>query len=177
MARNSLWNSQSCRKSCASSSKSGKKRVIKIMNDIIYRETTEEKKLDRFFMENELEYSEEHPVDTKRIRFWEAVTEDESLAGGLVLALRQDEYIIDGIAVDSSLRGKNIGGELLKLAVSEVKQRGADRIYLVARAPEFFAHFGFVPVKREDAPEFFECLTCPQYGVSCHPEVMRLDIG
>ena len=25
------------------------------------------------------------------------------------------------------------------------------------------------------APNFFECLTCPQYGKNCHPEVMKLD--
>ena len=35
---------------------------------------------------------------------------------------------------------------------------------------------GFVTVPREEAPNFFECLTCPQYGVDCHPEVMRLDL-
>lgn len=143
-------------------------------NNLIYRETTEEKKLDRFFIDNQLEYSEEHPVDTERIKMWEAVDEGGALLGGLVLAIRQEEYIIDGIAVDSSLRGKGAGGELLELAVREAKSRGADSIYLVAKAPGFFGKHGFETVSREEAPEFFECLTCPQYGVSCHPEVMRL---
>ena len=31
-------------------------------NNVIYQETDDQKKLDRFFMMNELEYSEEHPV-------------------------------------------------------------------------------------------------------------------
>ena len=145
-------------------------------NDLIYRETTREKKLDSFFIENDLEYSEEHPVDTERIRMWEAVDEKGKLVGGLVLAIRQGEYIIDGIAVDSAMRGRHIGEKLLGLAVGEAERRGAQCIYLVARAPGFFAAYGFKTVSREDAPEFFECLTCPQYGVSCHPEVMRLDI-
>ena len=145
-------------------------------NDLTYRETTEEKKLDRFFIENELEYSEEHPVDTERIRMWEVVDENGRLYGGLVLAIRQGEYIIDGIAVDSAMRGRHVGEKLLSLAIEEAKSRGAQRIYLVARAPGFFAANGFETVSREDAPEFFECLTCPQYGVSCHPEVMELQL-
>lgn len=159
---------------------------IKQYSKITYRTTDEERKLDRFFMENDLEYSDEHPVDTDRIMMWEAVCEEGSreegstagdLAGGLALALRQGEYIIDGIAVDEKYRGRNVGGRLLELAIRESIGRGAERIYLVARAPEFFRHFGFETVERKDAPEFFECLTCPQYGVSCHPEVMCLRIS
>ena len=146
-------------------------------NDLIYRETTREKKLDSFFIENDLEYSEEHPVDTERIKMWEAVDEKGKLVGGLVLAIRQGEYIIDGIAVDEKVRGMNVGAKLLALAVSESEKRGAKRIYLVAKAPEFFRHYGFVTVAREDAPEFFECLNCPQCGVSCHPEVMCLSLS
>ena len=48
-------------------------------------------------------------------------------------------------------------------------------MYLVARAPGFFAKHGFKEVAREDAPNFFECFTCPQYGKTCHPQVMRKD--
>ncbi len=42
--------------------------------------------------------------------------------------------------------------------------------------PEFFRKYGFETVAREEAPNFFECLTCPQYGKTCHPEVMKLDL-
>ena len=48
-------------------------------------------------------------------------------------------------------------------------------MYLVARAPEFFRKNGFVTIPREEAPNFFECLTCPQYGKTCHPEVMKIE--
>ena len=144
--------------------------------DIDYKAVSDERKLDRFFIENGLEYSDEHPVSTDRIKMWEATGSDGSLAGGLALAVRQGEYIIDGIAVDEKVRGRNVGGQLLSLAVSESQARGAKRIYLVARAPGFFRHFGFKTVERDEAPEFFECLTCPQYGISCHPEVMCLSL-
>ena len=95
----------------------------------------------------------------------------------IILAKRQGEYIIDGIAVDSSLRGTGIGAGLLSMAISLVEELGGTGIYLVARAPEFFGKYGFVAVRREAAPMFFECMTCPQYGVTCHPEVMYREVS
>ncbi|MEG0661789.1 MAG: GNAT family N-acetyltransferase, partial [Anaerovoracaceae bacterium] len=60
--------------------------------------------------------------------------------------------------------------------IGEVRKLGGTRLFLVARAPGFFRKAGFVTVPKEEAPNFFECLTCPQYGVSCHPEVMMLEV-
>ena len=144
-------------------------------NSIKYNVTTDEQKLDRFFMENDLEYSDEHPVETDRVKCWE-VLDGDKLIGGACLALRQGEYILDGIAVDSDYRGKDIGRQLLMLVLDETKERGGEKVFLVARAPEFFAHYGFTEVAKEDAPNFFECLTCPQFGVTCHPKVMVTEV-
>ena len=58
----------------------------------------------------------------------------------------------------------------------ETLKRGGSSIFLVARAPGFFRKSGFVTIERDEAPQFFECFTCPQYGTECRPEVMRLDI-
>ncbi|MGN0705152.1 MAG: GNAT family N-acetyltransferase, partial [Lentihominibacter sp.] len=79
------------------------------------------------------------------------------------------------IAVDGSRRGENLGTELLNKGIEETKSLGGRRMYLVARAPEFFRKNGFVTIPREEAPNFFECLTCPQYGKTCHPEVMKIE--
>jgi len=35
---------------------------------------------------------------------------------------------------------------------------------------------GFVTVRPEDAPVFFECGQCPQYQIKCFPEIMKLEI-
>ena len=139
-----------------------------------------------FFIENQLEFSEEEPPVTEEIvKCWQ-ITEDSfeddgapaesRIIGGFVLAERQGEYICDGVAVDEEYRMFGYGEELLRRGLEEVKSLGGSRMFLVARAPGFFAKSGFVPVPREEAPEFFECLTCPQYGVDCHPEVMRKDL-
>jgi ribosomal protein S18 acetylase RimI-like enzyme len=101
---------------------------------------------------------------------------DSRLAGACVLAKRGGEYICDGIAVDPGYRGDELGKTLLDLLIEEAKSRGAGRIFLVARAPGFFAKSGFISVPRNEAPEFFECFTCPQYEKTCHPKVMRLNL-
>ncbi len=140
------------------------------------RTTDDYEKLVPFFIENELEFSEEDPVPTDIVRCWEAVEEDR-LIGGFVLARREGEFICDGIAVDEDYRKQELGRALLRLGIRETLERGGKRMYLVARAPGFFAREGFTAVSRDEAPNFFECLTCPQYGVSCHPEVMVKELG
>ena len=149
------------------------------MLHFIMRETTDYEKLVPFLIENELEFSEEDPVPTDLVKCWEVVAgreADAQLLGALVLAKRQGEFIIDGIAVTPMFRKFKIGKILMDKAIKETLDQGGDSIYLVARAPGFFRKIGFVTIPREEAPNFFECLTCPQYGKECHPEVMKLEL-
>lgn len=147
------------------------------MISIIMSETKDYEKLVPFFIENGLEFSEEEPVPTDLVKCWEITHgEEKHLAAALVLAKREGEFIIDGIAVEKLYRKLKIGKILLDKAVEETLSRGGNSIYLVARAPEFFRKYGFETVPREKAPNFFECFTCPQYGKTCHPEVMKLDL-
>ena len=136
------------------------------------RVTEDYDKLVPFFIENELEFAEDDPTPTDLVRCWEAVDKDR-LIGGFVLARRDGEFICDGIAVDPEYRKQDLGRRLLALGIEETLRRGGTRMYLVARAPGFFAKEGFEAVERDAAPVFFECLTCDQYGVTCHPEVMK----
>jgi N-acetylglutamate synthase-like GNAT family acetyltransferase len=145
-------------------------------------ETSDYRPLIPFFIENDLEFEEDEEYEGDEIvKCWRADAPDASpagsrLAGACVLAKRGGEFICDGIAVDPAYRNGNLGRELLDLLLKEAKSRGAGRVFLVARAPGFFAKAGFIPVPRKEAPEFFECFTCPQYGKTCHPEVMRLEL-
>lgn len=145
------------------------------MNDIKICETEEYDRLVDFFIENELEFSADDPVPTDIIRCWKA-EEGGRLMGGCVLAKRQGKFIIDGIAVDPSKRKDGLGSRLLGKAVSLMEDMGGSELFLVARAPDFFRTQGFFSVEKKDAPNFFECLTCPQFGVSCHPEIMKLEV-
>ena len=148
------------------------------MKNYQINETEEYEKLVSFFIENELEFTEEdaEEVPTDLVKCWQITDEGNYLLGAFVLAKREGEFICDGIAIDEELRGTGLGTKLLRLGLDETIKLGGTRMYLVARAPEFFRKNGFVTVPRQEAPNFFECLTCPQYGVSCHPEVMRIEL-
>ena len=147
------------------------------MKGFLLRETGEYEKLVRFFVENELEFDGDEEVDTDILNCYEVVTEDGgSLAGAAVLAKREGKFIIDGIAVDEQYRGRKIGEMLLQQIEKRIRQLGGDSLYLVARAPGFFRRNGFSAIDPETAPNFFECKYCPQYRVSCHPEVMKLEL-
>ena len=148
------------------------------MINYIIQETEDYEKLVPFFIENELEFTEEdaEEVPTDLVKCWQVTDEAGRLVGAFVLALREGEYICDGIAIEEDLRGTGLGSLLLNKGLEETIKQGGERMFLVARAPEFFRRNGFVTVPREEAPNFFECLTCPQYGISCHPEVMRIDL-
>ncbi len=151
-------------------------------NHMIIQETQDYESLVKLFVKNDLEFSVNDEVPTDLVKLWEVkVTSQESgsphvLIAGCVLAMRQGEYIIDGIAVEPEYRKEKLGKELLDLAIEHVKVLGGHSLYLVARAPGFFRKQGFETIPREDAPNFFECFTCPQYNVSCFPEVMKLKI-
>lgn len=143
--------------------------------------TEDYEKLVPFFIENELEFSEEEPVPTDLVKCWQIVDKTdaaggERLIGAFVLAKREGEFIVDGIAIAPEYRKCKLGKVLLDKGIEETLKLGGKRIFLVARAPGFFRKHGFVTVPRNEAPNFFECLTCPQYGIDCHPEVMRLDL-
>ena len=119
-------------------------------------ETKDYEKLVPFFIENELEFSEEEPVPTDLVKCWEVVHgADKHLMAALVLAKREGEFIIDGIAVEKIYRKLKIGKILLDKAVEETLSRGGTGIYLVARAPEFFRKYGFQTVPKKEAPNFF----------------------
>ena len=135
--------------------------------------------LRKLYFDNDLEVDLTDPVPEEIVRNWKMTHgqgEKEYLAAGITLAMRQGEYIIDGIAVDPMYRKMGLGSIILKKAIEYVKELGGKRIYLVARAPEFFKKNGFVVIDRSQGPEFSECHTCPQFGSKCKPEVMRLDI-
>lgn len=143
--------------------------------DFRIAETNDYEKLVPFLIENELEFSEDDPVPTDLVKCWE-ITDAEKLIGAFVLAKREGEFIVDGIAVDPKYRDFKLGKKLLEMGIEETRKQGGERLYLVARAPGFFRKHGFVTIPREGAPNFFECFTCPQYQVTCHPEVMQLDL-
>lgn len=137
--------------------------------------TDDHDSLMELYARNELEISPEDPLSTEAVKSW-ILKDGDQVAGAATLAVREGEYILDGIAFEPEFRGAGLGTSLLKTVIYEVGQRGGERLFLVARAPGFFSENGFVVVNRDEAPMFFECFGCDQYGSRCFPEVMRYDL-
>ena len=89
-------------------------------------ETDEYEMLVDFFVKNELEFDGDEEVDTDIIKCFKVTDEDGNLAGGAVLAKREGEYIIDGIAVDEKYRNGKIGEMMLGQVIEEVKARNGN---------------------------------------------------
>lgn len=151
--------------------------------------TDEYDRLVKFFVENELEFDADDEVDTDIVRCYKIdnpkvdnskASPGEyvpgSLIGAAVLAMREGEYIVDGIAVHPDYRKDGVGKLLLDRLVEDVADMDGESISLVARVPEFFRSYGFVSVDPDEAPDFFECKYCPQYMVSCYPDIMKYDL-
>lgn len=144
---------------------------------VTMKQTDEYDRLVEFFVKNDLEFNGDEEVTTDIVSCYKVTHgDDDFLVGGVVIAKRQGEYIIDGIAVDPMYRKMNIGNVMLEKAIKVVKELGGNSITLVARAPEFFRKKGFVTVEPDKAPDFFECKHCPQFQKKCFPEIMKLEI-
>ncbi|MBR2559347.1 MAG: GNAT family N-acetyltransferase [Firmicutes bacterium] len=144
---------------------------------MIFTETDEYERLVRFFVENGLEFDGDEEVDTDIVKCYKVTSDNDELLAACVLAKREGRFIIDGIAVSEDLRRSGTGRMMLEQLEKDVLSLGGDSIYLVARAPGFFRKNGFEAIDPENAPNFFECKYCPQYGTSCHPEVMKITLG
>lgn len=126
------------------------------------------------FRESGLEIHIEGDSPPAMVTCWRAEDEEGSLLGGISIEYKGGEYVIGDIAVRADLRGQDIGTLMLKTAMEKIRSLGGRRIYLVAKAPKFFEKFGFTYLTTDQAPEIFNCKSCDQLGVSCHPEFMTL---
>ena len=142
----------------------------------ILKETDEYDRLVEFMKPFGLEFDNDEAMGTEKVKNWKVVQEPDYLVGGIMLGKRKGYFYINGIAVDPPMRHTGIATIMMKKAINEVKKQGGSEIWLVAKVPEFFRTLGFEDVEPERAPEIFGCLNCQQFGESCHPVIMKLDI-
>jgi len=78
--------------------------------------------------------------------------------GRIVGVAGLETYGTDGllrsVAVAEDWRGHGLGGELTRAILESARRRGLTDLYLLTEtAADFFARFGFRPIRREDASE------------------------
>jgi argininosuccinate lyase/amino-acid N-acetyltransferase len=84
------------------------------------------------------------------------------LAFGALRRYSQRLAEIRSLVVADHERGHGLGGLLVGHLVEEARREGLRRVFVLTRAPDFFARRGFVAVPRESLPEkvFVDCNLC-----------------
>jgi len=69
---------------------------------------------------------------------------------------------VRSMAVQNDFLGKGIGGKLLNTILKRIKEKSAARISVLTYRPDFFKHYGFYEVSREEFPEkiWKDCAKC-----------------
>jgi GNAT superfamily N-acetyltransferase len=83
----------------------------------------------------------------------------ETITGVIVLALTDEGFLIDNVAVDPSYRGKGLGKALLKFSEAEAQRAGFHSIYLYTHEKmkeniALYSRIGYVEYDRRSQGDF-----------------------
>jgi amino-acid N-acetyltransferase len=69
---------------------------------------------------------------------------------------------IRSLAVHNDFRSRGIGGKLLNVIIKRIREKSSARIFVLTYRPDFFKHYGFFEVSREEFPEkiWKDCAKC-----------------
>lgn len=98
---------------------------------------------------------------------------DEEFIGAATCSKKDENYIIEAIAISEKNVRKGFGKKLMNEVLNKIEMLNGSDIYLVAKEPIFFEKNGFVVINQDEAPDFSDCFMCPDYKVSCFPSVMK----
>lgn len=137
-------------------------------------ESNDYKKLTYLFYENGLEVKPGMEKPDNVLKCWECKDlTSNKLIGGAALEERTGEFVISDLAVDKDYRKEHIGMQLMGIMEAEIIKMGGREAWLVAKVPEFYLKLGWEVIAREKASEISNCLSCPQFGNDCNPQVMH----
>lgn len=139
---------------------------MKIVEDKNY------KKLSTFWKENGLEIEVLEKAPEEVIKAWSITAEDGQLIAAAAIEHRDNSFVIADLAVAPEFRGQNHAKALMELAEREILNAGGRDAWLVGKVPGFYAKLGWEIRSRDEAPDISKCLTCEDFQVSCHPQIM-----
>lgn len=97
--------------------------------------------------------------------FWVAEANKKVIACAALRISWDDLAEIKSVAVQKQSQGKGIGNDLILACLSEARQLGAKRIFVLTYKPDYFKKFGFKRVKTSDLPHkiWAECINCCKF--------------
>jgi len=97
--------------------------------------------------------------------FW-VIELNKKIIGCAALHISWDDLAeIKSLAVARDKQKKGFGGELISASLSEAKQLGAKRAFVLTYKPDYFKRFGFSRVKNSALPHkvWAECINCCKF--------------
>jgi N-acetylglutamate synthase-like GNAT family acetyltransferase len=103
---------------------------------------------------------------------------DGILVGCAALKKVDNLFMVECLAVAEGMRGRGLGRALVARIEQEAREKGANRLWAIARQPKFFERIGYRISSADDpgAPKSHDCATCPQFGKSCRPAIVVKDL-
>lgn len=99
---------------------------------------------------------------------------DDELVGCAAMKRSEDTYSVEWLAVREQDRGRGLGRLLVEKVAADAKENGAEELWALARAPEFFLSIGFTLSSLENSPgpTFEVCRKCSQFNIMCFPKIV-----
>ena len=111
------------------------------------------------------------------LKMWRCEDEETNeLLAAAVLMFRSGCYVLEDLAVLESFRGTGLGRTLMNIALDEAKSMGASEIWGCAKVPEYYFQYGWEEMDRQTSPEVSNCQSCPQFGKTCFPCIIRKEL-
>lgn len=116
---------------------------------------------------------------TDRLRdFWVAY-QGNRLAGTVGLHVTWAKLVeIRSLAVRKEAQRHGLGKRLLKAALKEAKELGAEQVFTLTYVPDYFKRFGFKHCDRGELPHkvWVDCVKCPKFP-DCGETAMLMDLS
>jgi len=115
---------------------------------------------------------------TDRLRdFWVAVDGNE-VVGSVAVHVTWGKLVeIRSLAVRKDRQKRGLGARLVRAALREAKELGAEEVFTLTYVPDYFKRFGFKVCDRGELPHkvWVDCVKCPKFP-DCGETAMRLDL-
>jgi len=132
--------------------------------------------IDRFCEDGGLPRTDWLPVDAMTVYVMKDA--DGRLEATARLERHGQRLFIEDLVVRPDLRGKGRGTDIVGAIVDDVRSSRSGPVWAMAKAVDLFKGMGF---EKDENKELLSeilvfCRKCGDYGKTCHPELLRLDL-
>ena len=139
---------------------------------MVIKEYYEHNKLVDFYISRGIEFNDNKQYPHPPIFSYIAEI-DNQFVGAITICKENADFILDEVAVIKEKERQGIYTALVNASIDKIeKEYGNCKFYLVAKNPDVFKSMGFDIIQREEAPDFSECFSCPDFKKKCFPEIM-----